>query len=147
MTSYRYLTRLALLGFGALLLAGCSLLTTWEPGVVIPPEHYRIDNLRCEPKPGKTFVDGEDVDDLHWFVRGDFVNLLDTGSPNYEVQIRVVFDDGTIKNPSTLVFPLAPGDVGDFSGFIETQVDLANDDTTVVECSEVVVYDSVLNHG
>jgi len=130
----------------AFLLSSCSLVfgSSFEPNVVIPEDHYRIDNLRCEPQPGTSVVDGESVDTTFWVARGEFVNLLDTGTGSYDVRLTIRLDTGESRETPIDIFPLAVGESSEFErfGFAETDYPGA----TITDCSEVIVYDSVLNH-
>lgn len=136
------------LGLSLVPLAGCGIVfgSGFEEDVVIPTSDYRIEDLVCEGSPGESNVEGETVVNTHWTFSGDFTNTLDQGSKNYEIRVNVVFSDGTTKVASDLVFPLASGDSTEISGFITAAIRLEDPDATVTECTDVTVYDSVLNH-
>ncbi len=136
------------LGVSALPLAACGLVfgSSFEAGVVIPESDYRIEDLTCSWQTGESVVDGETISDVHWVFDGILVNNLDSGSRNYDLRVNIVFSDGSTKVANDLVFPLAAGDSTEIGGFITAAIQLDDPEATISECTDVTVYDSVLNH-
>lgn len=132
----------ALLAIGSFV-SGCgSGDPKFEQEVVIPAENYEISDLACESRVAEAVVDGELVDEVQWWGTGRLTNVLDGGSPTYDLRYSATFEDGTTTEDGkgSLVFPLTAGASSEFS-FLVSPVG-----KTPVDC-RVFLYDSVLNYG
>lgn len=109
----------------------------------IPTTDYRLSDVRCESKPGKTMVDGEIIDDTHWLVVGTLHNELATSSPNYRLVATVTRADGTVKDTGGSTFRSVRA-----GGFAEFKIVAGGEalmGTSAVDC-QVTAFDSVLNY-